>query len=101
LSPHPGTWMAVENAHVAQPADFHRAQFQTFHAVSLRRLLQALTANTARLLSFASRMKTAPVQIVQQGKILVAAPVWLTVSNNHDDRAKFADKGLPQVSKAI
>lgn len=50
-SPHPGTRMFMENAHVAQCANFYRGQFQTLHAGSLLKLLQALTANIARLLS--------------------------------------------------
>jgi hypothetical protein len=28
----------MENAHIAQRANFHRSQFQTFHGVSLRKL---------------------------------------------------------------
>jgi hypothetical protein len=51
LSPHPGTWMAMKNAHVAYFASFHRGQFRTFHAVSFRKLLQTLTAIIAQLLS--------------------------------------------------
>jgi hypothetical protein len=33
---HPGTWMAVENSHVSQRTNLHRAQRQTFHAVNLQ-----------------------------------------------------------------
>jgi hypothetical protein len=66
LSPHPGTWMAVENAHVAQCANFRRGQFQTFDAVSLRKLLQALTANIARLLSCRYYPMTATAKVIRR-----------------------------------
>lgn len=52
LVPASGPCMPMENPRVPQCANLHRCQFHAFHAVSLRKLLlQALTANIARLLS--------------------------------------------------